>query len=105
MEDAPLVQGGPACPLCVEADGTAHTSKPIGRRISVSPRWSLGVNLTQSLDARLRETSVGPESGYSRAVALLAQLVEHLHGKEGASGSSPEEGLKGLQISNFCCLI
>src|SRR5262245_10879882 len=26
--------------------------------------------------------------------ALLAQLVEHLHGKEGVSGSSPEEGLK-----------
>jgi hypothetical protein len=24
--------------------------------------------------------------------ALLAQLVEHLHGKEGVSGSSPEEG-------------
>ena len=26
------------------------------------------------------------------AHALLAQLVEHLHGKEGVSGSSPEEG-------------
>ena len=26
--------------------------------------------------------------------ALLAQLVEHFHGKEGVSGSSPEEGLK-----------
>ena len=26
------------------------------------------------------------------ANALLAQLVEHLHGKEGVSGSSPEEG-------------
>ena len=25
--------------------------------------------------------------------ALLAQLVEHFHGKEGVSGSSPEEGL------------
>ena len=24
--------------------------------------------------------------------ALLAQLVEHFHGKEGVSGSSPEEG-------------
>jgi hypothetical protein len=35
--------------------------------------------------------------------ALLAQLVEHLHGKEGVSGSSPEEGLKDLQISYFCC--
>jgi hypothetical protein len=26
-------------------------------------------------------------------------LVEHLHGKEGVSGSSPEEGLKDLQIN------
>jgi hypothetical protein len=26
------------------------------------------------------------------ASALLAQLVEHLHGKEGVDGSSPSEG-------------
>jgi hypothetical protein len=25
------------------------------------------------------------------------------HGKEGVSGSSPEEGLKYLQIESFCC--
>ena len=29
---------------------------------------------------------------YNGPAALLAQLVEHLHGKEGVSGSSPEEG-------------
>src|SRR4029078_9986023 len=29
---------------------------------------------------------------HPRTNALLAQLVEHLHGKEGVSGSSPEEG-------------
>ena len=28
----------------------------------------------------------------SRAPALLAQLVEHFHGKEGVIGSSPMEG-------------
>ena len=28
------------------------------------------------------------------APALLAQLVEHFHGKEGVNGSSPLEGLK-----------
>jgi hypothetical protein len=41
------------------------------------------------------------------ARALLAQLVEHLHGKEGVSGSSPEEGLKkALQISgSFSVLV
>ena len=30
------------------------------------------------------------------APALLAQLVEHLHGKEGVSGSSPELGLLAI---------
>ena len=36
--------------------------------------------------------------------ALLAQLVEHLHGKEGVNGSSPLEGFrKFLLISSFRC--
>jgi hypothetical protein len=29
-------------------------------------------------------------------LALLAQLVEHLHGKEGVNGSSPSEGFANL---------
>ena len=29
-----------------------------------------------------------------RVPALLAQLVEHLHGKEGVDGSSPSEGFR-----------
>jgi hypothetical protein len=34
--------------------------------------------------------------------ALLAQLVEHLHGKEGVDGSSPSEGFrKGQQMALF----
>jgi hypothetical protein len=38
------------------------------------------------------------------ASALLAQLVEHLHGKEGVSGSSPEEGFeKPLHKRLFRC--
>ena len=28
--------------------------------------------------------------------ALLAQLVEHLHGKEGVDGSSPSEGFEKM---------
>jgi hypothetical protein len=36
------------------------------------------------------------------ASALLAQLVEHLHGKEGVDGSSPSEGFaKPPQMSGF----
>ncbi len=33
--------------------------------------------------------------------ALLAQLVEHLHGKEGVDGSSPSEGFKKALVSGF----
>ena len=39
--------------------------------------------------ARRRDSASGARLG---AVALLAQLVEHLHGKEGVAGSSPAEG-------------
>src|SRR5689334_22131640 len=37
-----------------------------------------------------------PIFGSQSRLALLAQLVEHFHGKEGVNGSSP---LEGLQIS------
>jgi hypothetical protein len=30
--------------------------------------------------------------------ALLAQLVEHLHGKEGVDGSSPSEGFSLYEV-------
>ena len=36
------------------------------------------------------------ERGYPMRAALLAQLVEHLHGKEGVDGSSPSEGFSFL---------
>src|SRR5439155_25063473 len=37
---------------------------------------------------------VRQKSGYPSGLALLAQLVEHLHGKEGVDGSSPSEGFE-----------
>src|SRR3954471_10342352 len=38
-------------------------------------------------------------------LALLAQLVEHLHGKEGVDGSSPSEGFAYCLLSSLlCCL-
>ena len=47
--------------------------------------------------------------GTLTAAALLAQLVEHLHGKEGVDGSSPSEGLfrttKPLQKAGFSVAI
>src|SRR5580765_7561695 len=47
----------------------------------------------------------GRAPGGDGRLALLAQLVEHLHGKEGVNGSSPLEGLQerpanaGLSLS------
>src|SRR5262249_23471091 len=38
------------------------------------------------------EAAWHPTSRYPLPSALLAQLVEHLHGKEGVDGSSPSEG-------------
>jgi hypothetical protein len=39
-----------------------------------------------------RFASVRSRGGYNPPRALLAQLAEHLHGKEGVDGSSPSEG-------------
>ena len=53
----------------------------------------------RELDLRVR---LAGTTGYPRSFALLAQLVEHLHGKEGVDGSSPSEGsAKAAQIAAF----
>ena len=58
---------------------------------------------TKRYHVRYPRKSTYPCSATIRAPALLAQLVEHLHGKEGVSGSSPEEGsAKTLQTGTFC---
>ena len=44
------------------------------------------------------QPKVGPEKLKIREIpanALLAQLLEHFHGKEGVVGSSPTEGSRG----------
>ena len=38
-------------------------------------------------------------AGSSRRHALLAQLVEHFHGKEGVAGSSPAEGFQTNRVN------
>jgi hypothetical protein len=37
---------------------------------------------------------------FCRSFALLAQLVEHFHGKEGVVGSSPTEGFRQVQVDS-----
>ena len=46
--------------------------------------WTVSLNVPRPFIRR----------GYNRRPALLAQLVEHLHGKEGVDGSSPSEGFR-----------
>ncbi len=48
--------------------------------------------------AQPNPASTGAQSKEIPAPALLAQLVEHFHGKEGVNGSSPLEGLCGSPV-------
>src|SRR5947208_3346817 len=58
-------------------------------------------DLTVTNDPRSRPPD-GTSSRYAAGSALLAQLVEHFHGKEGVVGSSPTEGSeKAPQMADF----
>src|SRR6187455_2215528 len=64
-------------------------------------REASAARVSRNRDPARRNTGGGR---YDGSAALLAQLVEHLHGKEGVSGSSPEEGLKKpLGFSDWAC--
>src|SRR5829696_9480409 len=66
---------------------------------------------------RSRAVSEAWRGGYRRALALnkacstmsfhalLAQLVEHLHGKEGVDGSSPSEGLGKVPAKRYLVVV
>ena len=80
--DSKIKQSGVAKPLAstTEADICAD---PSGYRLRPP-------NL---LDANAQAPRRAPRMA---GAALLAQLVEHLHGKEGVDGSSPSEGFSFL---------
>src|SRR6202007_2881067 len=61
-----------------------HRGRPSAARRRSFARYAR--SCTVSCPARRRRTR------YSQPDALLAQLVEHFHGKEGVDGSSPSEG-------------
>src|SRR3954447_14173072 len=68
------------------------------RRPASSPARASLTGPARAADA----SRFAPVAGRIGAFALLAQLVEHLHGKEGVDGSSPSEGFrKFLLISSF----
>src|SRR3989454_4269803 len=78
-----ISQEGSRHPTLIRTKATSATP-PTGR--SVSSHLPTGLPISLSADTR------APGSGYPSGLALLAQLVEHLHGKEGVDGSSPSEG-------------
>jgi hypothetical protein len=49
--------------------------------------------------ALAKPSSIGGEDDRIEARADVAQLVEHLHGKEGVSGSSPDVGFARFGIA------
>ena len=76
-------------PPCTSASAHPLAQPPAG------PALRAGRPLKPPAASRRRSpTRLAREGGYTQPLALLAQLVEHLHGKEGVNGSSPLEGLK-----------
>src|SRR4029077_14675087 len=60
-----------------------------------SPSSALGASAWRTSTRRgygKRRRTLTRDGATIRPPALLAQLVEHLHGKEGVDGSSPSEG-------------
>ncbi len=78
----------PGCSLDTTA-GTLHDAKP-SRNGDMHDSAFLIVIRTAT--RRLPTRSSEPATRYAGPSALLAQLVEHFHGKEGVVGSSPTEG-------------
>ena len=61
-----------SCPQYHGSMGTSHRRQPDARKVRIC-----------------------------RCFALLAQLVEHFHGKEGVAGSSPAEGFRNRATARF----
>ncbi len=81
----------------VSADSSADDDGSPDHSIAPSKLY-LPIHLPMSQSAHAHDM----ESGYPSGLALLAQLVEHLHGKEGVNGSSPLEGsAKAPQVGAF----
>ena len=102
----PLRRGGGPCRGPEARGGTIRPS-----RWARSDSWRRGPSRLRADDvgdagrrgggrARAPAPPAGPGRGAvsSALAALLAQLVEHFHGKEGVIGSSPMEGLQGRAV-------
>src|SRR4051812_10510549 len=84
--------GGRSAPARSAAGHRAQAASTLGRD---GPAVRLARRLLRSPRRTGASRSLAPAVGATRIcrpLALLAQLVEHLHGKEGVAGSSPAEG-------------
>jgi len=95
-----------------QVDEAARESPPAGPRVEppmkegdrcrgraarqkrASSRAGLRLTAGATMQASERAREGRPRRARLARDALLAQLVEHFHGKEGVSGSSPEEGFR-----------
>jgi hypothetical protein len=90
-----------------------YTGLRHGPAVRIAPRWLARRSRWPKTPRDLYQSSMGDSRDLALAAsairicrffALLAQLVEHFHGKEGVAGSSPAEGLRNRAVARFSCL-
>ena len=64
-------------------------------------RFSRRAQYHGGIDGSRNSHPAADASRICRSFALLAQLVEHFHGKEGVAGSSPAEGFRNRATARF----
>jgi hypothetical protein len=84
----------PASPAGLHWAAHGPAIRIASRRLARRSRWPKShCNLYQSSMGDSRALALAASAmRICRSFALLAQLVEHFHGKEGVAGSSPAEG-------------
>ena len=82
-----------------EPPGDDAAGRPAAEHHDVALEPLHGASISRRASESRRSARAGKAAGEAarlRSPALLAQLVEHLHGKEGVDGSSPSEGFDVL---------
>ena len=101
MTSAGTAAGVDLCLHLVALDHGVEVAAAVARRLDASAVRRAPANVPARVPPHLPRPPTGRRVGDRRrsctaptmaGPALLAQLVEHLHGKEGVDGSSPSEG-------------
>ena len=111
LKPATIIRPGARVPTIVRASAAIKLERGVaGGRHSThaSGAFRLRPSATRSQTAgraASRPSAGTGRVGYDCRRALLAQLVEHFHGKEGVNGSSPLEGLGKFSLLSWHFLI